>query len=318
MSIWSFLIRRLLQGVFSVFLISAFTFYLITISPGATSAFFNVPIISVPDSLLIQSFRHPNLLYYFSWMNMVFIDGNLGTSLKDGQPVLTIIVSRLPATLLLTGTALIISIIVAIPMGIVSAVKRNSFFDFVFTGFSFVGLSIPPFFASLLAIIYFALILDWFPVSNMREFTDHFDLYDRISHLILPASVLAFGMIASKAKIIRSSLLEILGQDYITTANAKGLKQYKVILKHAFKNALIPLITILSLQMPILIGGAFMVEQVFAWPGLGRVSINAALDRDFPVILGTTVFLAIAVIGINLLTDFFYMIVDPRVKYGKN
>lgn len=324
MSLWTYIIRRIFQAIPLLFIISVISFLLMTLAPGDPTAIYENPeasskgpqdLSNIEDMLGVNQ---PIYVQYYKWIKLILLEGNMGYSFEDGRPVLEKIFERIPATLWLTGTALIVSIIIAIPIGVYSAVKKYSFFDYLFTGYSFLGISAPTFYVGLIAILFFSLRLGWVPPSGMREIYDYFDWYDRFIHLVLPASVLAFNLVASKSRYMRSSMLEVIRQDYIRTARAKGLSEFKVIFKHALRNALLPIITIVALQLPILVGGAFIIEQIFAWPGLGRLSINAVFIRDYQVIMGTTMITSVAVVLCNLLADILYAIVDPRIQYGKN
>ncbi|HYK74762.1 MAG TPA: ABC transporter permease, partial [Pseudoneobacillus sp.] len=287
-----YIIRRTLQAIPLLFIISIISFLLMSLAPGDPTAMYENPeaggeqdLSAIKEQLGVDQ---PIYIQYAKWLKLLVLDGNLGYSFQDGQPVMQKIVERIPATLLLMGTAIIISIIVAIPIGVYSAVKKYSLFDYFFTFYSFLGIAVPSFFIALMVILFFSLKLSWFPVSGMRENFDSFDLWDRVHHLILPSLTLAFGLIASKSRYMRSSMLEVIKQDYVRTARAKGLSEGKVIFKHALRNALIPIITIIALQLPLLFGGTLFIEQLFAWPGMGRLTVNAIFIRDYQVIMGTT------------------------------
>jgi peptide/nickel transport system permease protein len=260
----------------------------------------------------------PIYVQYYKWLKLLVLDGNLGFSFQDGQPVMQKILDRVPATLLLMGTAMLIAVILAIPIGVYSAVRKYSVLDYLFTFNSFLGIAVPSFFIALMVILVFSLNLNWFPASGMRANFDEFVLTDRLYHLVLPSLTLAFGLIASMSRFMRSSMLEVIKQDFVRTARAKGLSEGKVIYKHALRNALIPIITILALQLPALFGGALFIEQLFAWPGMGRLSINAIFIRDYQVIMGTTMIAAVMVVISNLIADILYALVDPRIQLGKN
>jgi peptide/nickel transport system permease protein len=292
-----------------------------TLAPGDPTAMYQNPesgneqdLSSIREQLGVDD---PIYIQYYKWLKLLLLEGNLGYSFQDGQPVMEKILERIPATMLLMGVAIIVSIIIAIPIGIYSAIKKYSFFDYFFTFYSFLGIAVPPFFIALVVILCFSLKLSWFPVSGMRENFDTFDFWDRLHHLILPSLTLAFGLIASKSRYMRSSMLEVIKQDYVRTARAKGLSEAKVILKHALRNALIPIITILALQLPILLGGALFIEQLFAWPGMGRLTVNAIFVRDYQVIMGTTMIAGVMVVLSNLLADMLYAVVDPRIQLEK-
>jgi peptide/nickel transport system permease protein len=325
MSIRVYIIRRVFQAIPLLVIISIISYLLMSLAPGDVVAMFEDPAAShfatqeIRDRVLERlGLDVPIHMQYYNWIKGIILDANFGYSFLDGQPVIHKIVERIPATLWLTVTAMIISLIISIPIGVYSAVKRNSFADLLFSFFSYLGISSPAFFVGLIAILFFSLKLEWFPVSGMREVYEHFDIADRIKHLILPSCVLAVGMIASNTRFIRSSVLEVINQDYIQTARAKGVSEYKVIVKHALRNALLPVITVVAMQLPMIVGGAFIIEQIFAWPGLGRLVISSIFVRDFPVIMGTTMVVSVAVILCNLLADIMYALVDPRIRFQKS
>jgi peptide/nickel transport system permease protein len=325
MSLRIFIVRRILQSIPLLLIISIISYLLMSLAPGDVVAMFEDPAATHLATQLIRDrvlerlgLDVPIHIQYFNWLKGVVLDGNFGYSFLDGQPVIHTIVERIPATLWLTVTAIILSLIISIPIGVYTAVKRNSFWDLLFSFNSYLGISSPAFFVALLGIIVFSLNLGWLPVSGMRIVYDHFDLFDRIEHLILPASVLAFGMIASNTRFIRSSMLEVINQDYIQTARAKGLSEFKVIAKHALRNALLPIITVIAMQLPMILGGAFIIEYIFGWPGLGRLGVMAVFMRDFPIIMGTTMMVAVGVILCNLLADVMYAVVDPRIRFQKS
>ncbi|MBP0724245.1 ABC transporter permease [Bacillus sp. RG28] len=322
---FEYIVKRTLQAIPLLFIISIISFALMSLSPGDPTAIYENPEASTKstpqDKAKLQArlgINQPIYVQYYKWMKLLVTEGNLGYSFEDGQPVTQKIIDRIPATMTLMATAIILSILIAIPIGVYSAVKQYSKLDYFFTGYSFLGIAVPSFFIALLAILIFSVKLRWFPVSGMRSVYSHFDLWDRIYHLALPALTLAFGLIATKSRFMRSSMLEVIKQDYVRTARAKGLSERKVIFKHALRNALIPIITIIALQLPNLFGGALFIEQLFAWPGMGRLSINAIFIRDYQVIMGTTMIAAILVVIANLIADILYAIIDPRIKFGKN
>jgi peptide/nickel transport system permease protein len=317
-----YIIRRVLQAIPLLFIISIISFLLMSLAPGDPTAMYENPeagkeqdLSAIREQLGVDD---PIYVQYYKWLKLLVLEGNMGYSFQDGQPVLEKIIQRVPATLLLMATAITISLLIAIPIGVFSAVKKYSIFDYFFTFTSFLGIAVPSFFIALMAILVFSLKLSWFPVSGLRENYDAFDLWDRIHHLALPSLTLAFGLIASKSRYMRSSMLEVIKQDYVRTARAKGLSEGKVIFKHALRNALIPIITILALQLPALFGGSLFIEQLFAWPGMGRLTVNAIFIRDYQVIMGTTMIAGVMVVFSNLIADICYAIVDPRIQVGKN
>jgi len=232
--------------------------------------------------------------------------GNLGRSLHSKQPVLSVILKKYPATMELMLAAIIVALIISMPLGILSALKQYSFMDNTSLIISLLGISMPNFWLGPLLIILFSLQLGWLPVSGRGG----------ISHLILPAITLGTAMAAILTRMIRSSLLDVLDEDYITAAKAKGLAYKRVILKHALKNALIPIVTIVGLQIGALLTGSIITEMIFAWPGLGRLTIQAIYTRDYPMVQGCVLVIAISYVLVNLLTDMAYTFIDPRIHYN--
>jgi len=246
----------------------------------------------------------PLYTQYFSFLNRLF-HLNLGKSIIYREDVTKLLATKLPNTLKLTGSALILSYAFAIPLGVLAAVKRNTLIDYLSMGLAIAGVSIPSFWLGFLLISLFAIHLHWFPIAG----------YGAIKYLVLPAVTLGFGGAAQVARMTRSSLLEVINQDYILTAKAKGLRYGIVITKHALKNALIPIVTLLGLRVGWLIGGAVVIEIVFLRPGVGRLLVNAIYTRDFPVVQGVTLILAVTVILGNLLADILYAVINPKVHY---
>ena len=246
----------------------------------------------------------PLYIQYFSFLTRLF-HLDLGRSIIYREDVTKLLAAKLPNTLMLTGSALILSYALAIPLGILAAVKRNTIIDYISMGIAITGVSVPSFWLGFLLISLFAIQLHWFPIAG----------YGGIKYLVLPAITLGFGGAALVARMMRSSLLEVINQDYIVTAKAKGLRYWTVITKHALRNALIPIVTLLGLQVGWLIGGAVVIEIVFLRPGVGRLIVNSIYMRDFPVVQGVTLILAITVILGNLLADILYAVIDPKVRY---
>jgi peptide/nickel transport system permease protein len=279
---------------------------------------------------------------YLRWLSKV-VHGDWGRSwtLATGTPVMTIIGQRLPYTVLLMGLSLLLSIIIAVPIGIYSAVKQYSIADYIVTALAFFGQSMPTFWTGLMAMSIFAVALDLFPTGGVKTAGASGDIIealtriftfgraypalaghelaaiqDGLQHVALPALVLTFFSLAGWARYTRSSMLEVLRQDYMRTARAKGLRERAVILKHGLRNAMIPLITIFALTLPSLFSGAIITESIFSWPGMGRLQIDAISNVDWPVVQGVLVILAFLVVFSNLLADILYAVVDPRIQYG--
>jgi len=250
---------------------------------------------------------------YASWL-WGLARGDLGDSLITGQPVLPQIFQRLPATLLLAGAGLLIGLAIALPAGIISALKPHSALDLSATIFSQVGVSIPDFWLGILLVLLFSLTLGWLPSQGYTAIGK--DFWDWLSHLILPA--LTVGIISGsiQTRFIRSAMLEVLHQDYVRTARAKGLTEAMVINRHALRNAMITIVTIIGLQLTALLSAVVVVEVVFSWPGLGRLTLDAVLDRDYPLLQGAVFTMATLLALVNLVTDLLYAYIDPRIEYA--
>jgi ABC-type dipeptide/oligopeptide/nickel transport system permease component len=220
--------------------------------------------------------------------------------------------SRFPATLELTIASMIIVIVFSIPMGIIAALNRGSPLDNGLMAFSLLGVSMPSFWLGIMLILLFSLTLGWLPTSGRGTGP----IFDRLEYLILPAITLGFAIMGLNSRIMRSSMLEVLDQDYIRTANAKGQKRNLVITRHALRNALIPILTLFGVQFASLLGGAVIIEMIFAWPGLGRLAVNATMRRDYPLIMGSVLLLSFFYLISSLLVDFLYTIVDPRIRFS--
>ncbi len=256
----------------------------------------------------------PVLVQYVTWLGQLF-QGNLGYSYKSYQPVAEMIGSQLAPTLLLMGVSLVLGLLIAVPAGIYSAIHRYQKRDFAVVTASFLGSSIPGFFLALILIYVFNVRLGWLPSSGMFTPGTGGDFWDVLRHLIMPAVVLAVSVAGSNIRYIRSAMLEILEMDYLRTAKAKGLGHFLVVNKHALRNALLPIVTVIGMQIPTLFGGAVIIEQLFSWPGLGLVTMNAITGRDYPIIMGVCLLSAVVVQASNLLTDIVYALVDPTIKY---
>lgn len=255
----------------------------------------------------------PFYIQYFVWLEQL-LHGNMGYSIKSYQAVSEMIGGHLGPTLLLMGVSLLVSLILAIPAGIYSAIHQYSKGDYTVVTISFLGSSIPGFFLSLLLIYIFTVKLGWLPSSGMTTLGTEGGFMDVAKHMVMPVIVLAFSMAGSNIRYIRSAVLEILQQDYLRTARAKGIGHFKVIGKHALRNALVPIVTVIGMEIPVLFGGAVIVEQVFSWPGLGLMTMSAITSRDYPVIMGVCLLSAVVVLTANLITDILYALVDPTIQ----
>lgn len=257
----------------------------------------------------------PLIVQYFVWLWQL-LQGNLGYSMKSYEPVSAMIGSHIGPTLLLMGVSLILSLLIAVPAGIYSAVKQYSKSDYAVVTVSFIGSSIPSFFLALILIYIFTVKLGILPSSGMNTLGMDGGVPDTVRHMVMPVIVLAVSLAGSNIRYIRSSFLEILQQDYLRTAKAKGIGYKRVIWKHAMRNALLPIVTVIGMQIPMLFGGAVIIEQVFSWPGLGLMTMTAIMGRDYPVIMGVCLLSAVVVLISNLITDILYALVDPTIQLG--
>ena len=255
----------------------------------------------------------PFYIQYFVWLGQL-LQGNMGYSIKSFQSVSGMIGSHLGPTLLLMGVSLLTGLLIAIPAGIYSAVHQYSAGDYGLVTFSFLGSSIPGFFLSLLLVFVFTVKLGWLPSSGMSTVGTAGSFGDVARHMVMPVTVLAISIAGRNIRYIRSAMLEILQQDYLRTARAKGIGRFLVINKHALRNAMVPIVTVIGMEIPVLFGGAVIVEQVFSWPGLGLMTMSAISGRDYPVIMGVCLLSAVVVLAANLITDILYALVDPAIQ----
>lgn len=316
-----YIAKRLLISIPVIFGITVLSFLIMKLSPGDPLANFINPSISMEDlevSREALGLNDPLVVQYFKWIGQV-AQGNFGYTYSGNHSISALILERLPNTILLTLSAFVLSFLVGIPVGVISAVKKNSRIDYGLTFFSLVGVAIPSFFFGLLVIYLFSLVLGIFPsggMVNIRAGYTGFAYYsDILHHLFLPAIVLSLGNIAAVSRFTRSNMLDVLKEDYIRTAKAKGLKNKAVIYKHAFRNALIPVITIFGLSIPFLFSGAYITESIFNWPGMGQLGITAIHDREYGIIMALNLFTATLVLLGNLTSDILYAVVDPRIRH---
>ena len=254
----------------------------------------------------------PVYVQLFKWL-INLVKGDLGLSFKEFRPVVTIIGERIGPTLRLVSVALGISLVVAVAIGLLSAVKRYTLFDYAVTALSYAGLAMPVFWVALMLQLLFALYLGWLPSADMNSGTGGFT--NSVWHLVLPAATLSIGTIASWSRYVRGSMIEVIGQDYVRTARAKGLNFGTVVMRHAFRNALIPFVTIVALDIPLYLTGTVLVESVFNWPGLGGLFFSSLRSRDYPVLMGLLAYAAVLIVVFNLIADVLYAWLDPRIKY---
>lgn len=315
--------RRLLQIIPLLVGISLLLFILLTLAPGDPV---DLLILSNPQVRVEEVARlkrvygldQPVLVRYVKWLGRV-ARGDLGWSIGYKMPVADLLRDRLPRTLLLMGVGMTISVAVAIPLGVYSAVRQYSLADYVTSIGAFVGFSLPVFWFGLIAIYVFAIKWKLLPAGGfqgVQELSGWPGLVDRAGYLVLPAVVIALHNMASLTRYTRSAMLEVIAQDYVRVARAKGLAESRVLLHHAFRNALIPVVTVLGLMMPLLVGGAPVTETVFAWPGVGQLLVQAVVAGDHLVAMGALMAIAVLVVVSNLFADVAYSLIDPRVRYG--
>ncbi|RIH83763.1 Glutathione transport system permease protein GsiC [Calidithermus terrae] len=312
----AYIVRRLLQGVVVLFLISAVTFLLINLAPGGPTSAVSLGRTAEEREAVLRQYGldRPVLVRYFDWLGGV-LRGDLGKSYNQGLPVASLLAQRMGNTLQLALTALALTALLGVALGVLSALYKNRWPDHLISSLATVGMSVPAFWLGIVAIIVFAVQLKWLPSSGIFTVGQEFSLADRLRHLAMPAGVLAFTLMPNVIRITRSALLEVLTSDYVRTARAKGLSERVVLLKHTLKNAMVPVIAILGLITTVLFSGSVVVESVFGWAGLGRLAIEAANGRDYPVILGVTLLVGAIVVAVNLLVDVLYAAVDPRISH---
>lgn len=315
----TYLLRRIVQAIPLLVLVTIVSFGIMQLSPGGPlSAYSHNPHISAAQLNAIKhnmGLDQPAYIQYLRWFGNL-VQGNWGLSLSTGESVLAMIGARLGNTLILVVTAFVISIIFAIPLGIYSAVHKYSIFDYISTFGSFVAWSAPVFWIGFMAQLIFSVNLHWLPTAGLYTEGVPWTLGDSLKHLLMPALVLGLGSIASWSRYIRGSMLEILGQDFIRTAWAKGLARSVVVNRHAVRNALIPLVTLIALDVPGFFTGALLVEIVFSWPGMGRLFYDALDQRDYILLQGILLISAALIFAGNLLADLVYGWLDPRIQYS--
>ncbi len=314
--------RRLLQAVPILIGVAVISFSLIYLAPGDPIDRFRTPSIR-PEQLqgLIRLYGLDKPLpeQFWSWLTtyvQVWRPEAWGYSFLDGQPVLFKIADRLPATLLLGASALALTVVVAIPLGILAAVRQYSVADRLISSLATIGYAIPSFLLGLYLLFFGGVVLGWFPLFGMESFGREGDPLDIGWHLVLPVTSLAVQQIAGWSRYVRAAMLEVLHQDFVRTAHAKGLPARRVTFKHALRNALIPVITLIGLTIPSLLAGAAITEAIFTWPGVGLMGVDAVAQRDYPVVLAFVMIGGIGVVLGNLLADVAYAVADPRIKLG--
>jgi peptide/nickel transport system permease protein len=337
-----FILRRLVQGIPTFFGVTIISFLMMILAPGDPIALITFSPNRDPEASEVMrrqlGLDQPPITQYIYWLagndwaridvdgdgvgessgqRLGLLRGDLGQSIRMRQPVLGLILERIPATLLLTLTALLVGYAVGITLGILAAVYYRSWLDQLVRIISVIGNAVPAFWLGLLLIIVFSVRSDLLPMSGMRDISsrgDQVDIVDTVRHMIMPVFVLSLGTIAFVSRFTRTEILEVLAQDYIRTARAKGLSNFVVWVRHATRNALLPVVTFLGPGLGTLLSGAVIVEQVFTWPGMGRLVVNAVFQRDYPLVMGSVVIAAVMFIMGVLLSDILYALVDPRIR----
>jgi peptide/nickel transport system permease protein len=319
----AYILRRLIAIPPLLFGVTLVTFALVHLLPGSPvdDLRLSTPGLTPEGAKSIErtlGLDRPLVQQYTSWLGQL-VRGDLGISMKSYRPVTSLIRQRIGNTLLLGGTALLVALLIAVPIGILAALRPNSLFDHVTTIGSSLGFALPSFWVGLLLILAFAVQANaWhlpaLPSGGIRTIPGGGDLPDRVRHLILPVITLAIGQISGWARYVRGQMLEALNEDYVRTARGKGLKESVVVWRHAFRNSLLPLVTLIGLSIPELLGGTAIVEAIFSWPGIGQLSVQAATGHDYTLMMGLTVFLALLTMISSLITDLIYLLVDPRIR----
>jgi peptide/nickel transport system permease protein len=300
-----FVVRRLLQTIFVLVGVSFLSFGVLFVTgdpalqmvgPDATAQ-------QIEDLRHQMGFDRPWPIQYLDFMGKA-VRGDFGVSIRNRQPAFDLVKERLPATLQLAGAALAIALIVALPVGIFSATRRNSTYDSLAMLGALLGQSVPVFWLGLMLVLVFGVNLRWLPISG----------YGEPQNLVLPALTLGTYSMARNARLVRSSMLEVLGLDFVRTARAKGLTSLAVVVRHALKNALLPVVTVVGLEFGVLLGGAIVTETIFAWPGVGRLMLNAIQGKDYPLVEAAVITLALVFVVLNLLVDLAYGYLDPRIR----
>ena len=322
-----YILQRTLQAILVLFVISVALFWLINSAPGdpVTAMLSSDPsgVQQYSNPIEIARQRHllgldqPWPVRYVLWLEKA-LQGDLGRSFVSHLPVSEIIVSHLVPTLVLTTTALVLALVIGVPLGVVSALKQYSVLDQLLGAIAFVGISVPGFYLAIVALYLFALKFPIFPTFGMQTLLSTPTLppvLDIAWHVLLPASVLAVGQIASYLRYMRAAVQEVMSRDFVRMASAKGAPYWRVVVRHMFPNALIPLVTLIGLSLPGLFGGTVIIETIFAWPGLGFIGVDAVGKRDYLLVMGFNLMIGALVLGSNLLTDIVYAYVDPRIRY---
>lgn len=312
----AYIIRRLIHSIFIVWGVATLVFFGLRAIPGDPVVQF-LGAEYTPEAA--EALEHklgldqPVYVQYFKWMGSM-LRGNLGDSIATGETVAQAIQTGFPKTISIAAVAFVLALAVAIPTGIISALKRNTWIDYVASVIAFVGVSMPSFWFGIILIIVFAVRLGWLPAVGYTPFSE--DPWEWFKHLLMPAVAVGLGFSAILMRFVRAGLLEVLSSDYIRTARSKGLAERNVIVRHALRNSLIPVVTIAGIQLALLLSGTVVIEIVFSIRGMGRILVGAILDKDYPIVQGVILLVSVIFVMANLIVDIIYTFLDPRIRYG--
>lgn len=318
---FAYMMKRLLSIVPMLLLITIIIFIGLELTPGDPLSYMIDPELLASQNIDIEAFREamglnaPIYVRYFRWLGEI-LKGNLGYSLVNGASIAEMLARRMPATFELAGSALLISTVLGIVLGVISSVKKNTLIDYFNTTIGMVGISVPEFFVGILAILLFAIRLEWLPIGGRIEYGQE-SLWARLSHLIMPASIMGVALTAALMRYTRATMLDVLNKNYIKTARSKGLPEWKVVVFHALRSGASPVIMLLCFRLPMLIGGSVIIESVFSWPGMGQTILNAISAKDYPVVMITTMLTSFMILVSSFIADLLTALLDPRVRFNK-
>ncbi len=316
----AYIVRRVLGAIPLLLFISFVTYAMMALAPGGPVGVLGPRGGSLSPEVVASikaayGLDKPWYIQYFYWLKELVVNGSLGNSFVDHRPVIEKVFEKLPVTVEMIGLALVLTLLIALPIGIYAGAHRDSLVDNVSSAVGFVFYGVPIFWLAIVLIDVFAVQLRWFPSSGISSLGAEGDPFDRIHHLVLPVVAIALTSFVSWMRYQRSSVIEAMSSPYIRTARSKGLSERDVLFKHAFRNALLPIVTLLGLSLPALVGGAYFVEYVFSIPGVGYLTFSSIFSRDYPTIMAITMLTAVLIVAGNLLADIAYAIVDPRIRY---
>jgi peptide/nickel transport system permease protein len=312
-----YILRRLLQAIFIIWGCATLVFFMVRLIPGDPVVLMLGPEYTPEAAAALRDklgLDEPVLVQYVRWFGNI-ARGDLGGSIATGETVVQIIMTGLPKTLSLASLSFLIAVAIAVPAGIVAALRRNTPFDTIASVIAFIGVSMPSFWLGILLILVFAVQLRWLPAIGYAELTED-GFVEWLRRLILPSIAIGAGYSAILMRFVRAGLLEVLGSDYVRTARAKGVREGAVVLRHALRNALIPVVTVIGIQLALLLSGTVVVETVFSIRGIGRILVGAIFDRDYPIVQGVILLIAAIFVLANLIVDILYTVIDPRIRYG--